>query len=166
MRAPAQRSCGAPVRQGDVTAVGPLRNRRGWVGTKAARVSVAPSSPVGAAPPAAFRRPDPGAVRIANRAWIARTRFRSENETQASSPTWPLTCTNAGGRDRRRSGDLPLFRWPQLVQGMPTGVIPSAKDLVSRIARHAAAEADTHRPRDARGIFAGSGDASVVTLRE
>src|SRR5918996_3903747 len=110
MRAPAQRSCGAPVRQGDVTAVGPLRNRRGWLGTTVARVSVAPSSPVGAAPPAAFTRPDPGDVRIANRAWIARTRFRSENETQVSRPTWALTCANAGGRDRRRSGDLPLFR--------------------------------------------------------
>jgi hypothetical protein len=32
------------------------------------------------------------------------------NETQVSRPMGLLTYANTGGRDRRRSGDLPLFR--------------------------------------------------------
>ena len=68
-----------------------------------------------------------------------------------------LTCDFlGGGRDRRRSGDLRLFRRLQGVQAVRLGVVLSTKAQVKRTARHGAIGGDRHRLRDPRGIVAGS----------
>jgi hypothetical protein len=70
-----------------------------------------------------------------------------------------LTANNArfcGGRDRRRSGDLALFRWPQGVQVMTSCAVRLAKVLVRGLGPNEATPGDTERQAAPAGSLAGS----------
>jgi hypothetical protein len=94
---------------------------------------------------------------------VVAARGHARRRRKHDDQSWSLVILS--GRDRRRSGDLPLFRRPPAVRPVRLCVAPFAKYLAAARDgrwRHRAIGAVAGRSRDRRGIGRTSGSSRSV----